>query len=100
MRLGRRRPGRRNRGMPGDGSNRADLHRWKKWPAPQCPSDQGRVFGCFPLLGRNQFLRFKLSELDRCQSAETRMRTAMVVIVAPRLDGCARFGPDLGIHAR
>jgi hypothetical protein len=43
----------------------------------------------FPLVGRNQFLRFKLCELDRCQRAEARIGTAMVIIIAPGFDGLA-----------
>jgi hypothetical protein len=46
----------------------------------------------FPAGGRISFSVFNCAKLDRCQNAEARMRPTIVVIVAPRLDGCARLG--------
>jgi hypothetical protein len=50
--------------------------------------------------GRNQVLRFELSELDRHQRAEARVPAAVVVIVKLGFDGAPRFNPGSGIHAR
>lgn len=50
-----------------------------------------RVRHHFPGRGWYQFLRFELCELGRRQSADARTRTAIVVIITPRLDDRARL---------
>jgi hypothetical protein len=52
----------------------------------------GRVFGCFPPSGAEAVSPLLAVRTRWRQSAKARMRPTMVVIVAPRFDGCPGLG--------